>query len=69
MTRSADRSDLVDLELLWAGEAPSGLAIAVRLDETSLKVWLPKSAIEYERKGKLVRVTVPEALAVEKGLV
>ena len=64
MSRSADRSDLVDLELLWIGEAQSGLAIRVRLDETSPGVWLPKSAIEFERDGKTrVRVTLPEAMA------
>ena len=41
------------------------------LTDRDKAVFLPKSAIEYDRKGAgtLVTVTLPEALAIDKGLV
>ena len=66
------RSDLVDLTLQFLGDAPSGLAVFVRLDEDSPKVALPLSAIEIERHQPsrgLCKVTLHEPLALEKGLI
>ena len=62
------RSDLRDLNLLYCGQTP--LAIAVKKpDSAGPWIWLPKSLIEFEWKGKsAVRVTLPERLAIEKGL-
>jgi hypothetical protein len=67
MRRSSGASDLTDLTLDWVTETAD--AIAVRLE--GRKVWLPKSAIEYERDPakRSVTVTLPEWLAIDKGLV
>lgn len=72
------RSDLCDLDLILHNDNPSKKAIAVSLQgDTPFErwVWLPRSLIEYEKTGigvngsALVRVTLPERLAKEKGLV
>lgn len=72
------RSDLVDLDLILHNDNPSKKAIAVSLQgNTPFEhwVWLPRSVIEYERTGigvngsALVRVTLPERMATQKGLV
>lgn len=76
--RVTGASDLVDLDMILHNDNPKKLAIAVsfRSDTPFARwVWLPRSKIEYERTGiganrsALVRVTLPESLAVEKGLV
>lgn len=66
----ANKSDLVDLDLLMCGHTP--LAIGVRaVDRVGGKwTWLPKSECEYTitSRGK-VHVTLPSWLARDKGLV
>lgn len=63
---------LVDLELQMHAETK--LAIKVSDDgDPKYAVWLPKSAIEFEHRERgnsaaLVLVTLPELLAIEKGL-
>lgn len=78
---SSDRiikSDLVDLDLILMNDNPSKKAIAVSLrgDTPFPKwAWLARSLIEYEPTGigvggsKMVRVTMPERIAREKGLI
>ena len=63
------KSDLVDLEVHVHHSTDK--AILVSLDGDSRKTkWLPMSQIEYVYKGKArAEVTLPEWLAVEKGLV
>jgi hypothetical protein len=72
------KSDLVDLDLYLQNDNPSKKAIAVSLAMPcpfDKWVWLPRSLIEFERTGvgrggaKLVRVTMPERTAKEKGLI
>lgn len=71
------KSNLCDLDLYMHNDNPSKKAIAVSLrNETPFAqwVWLPRSMIEYERTGSVrnvvtVRVTMPESLAAQKGLV
>lgn len=72
------KSNLCDLDLILHNDNPSKQAIAVSLrGDTPFPqwAWLPRSMIEYERKGigvngsALVRVTLPESLATSKGLV
>lgn len=73
------RPNLCDLDLILHNDNPSKKAIAVSLYANTpfaLWVWLPRSMIEYERTGigsmygaALVRVTLPEPLAKEKGLI
>lgn len=72
------KSNLCDLDLILHNDNPSKQAIAVSLrGDTPFAqwAWLPRSVIEYEEKGigvngsRLVRVTLPEYLATQKGLV
>jgi hypothetical protein len=65
------KSDLTDLELMVHHATEK--AVLVSADGTaSTAVWLPKSLIELEEEpvaGRAQIVTLPEGLAVEKGLV
>lgn len=63
------KSDLIDLTMQRHHETEK--AILVSDDgERAKAVWLPKSAVEVEEKGRgIVVVTLPEPLAIEKGLV
>ena len=64
------KSDLVDLDVEILGE--TNMAICIRDDEDGGKIWLPKSQIEIKRNindRKMAVVTLPEWLAIEKGLV
>lgn len=72
------RSNLCDLDLILHNDNPDKKAIAVSLrgdTPFSQWVWLPRSLIEYEKTGigvngsALVRVTLPEYIAKEKGLI
>jgi hypothetical protein len=72
------KSDLVDLDLYLMNDNPSKKAIAVSLALPApfeTWKWLPRSLIEYQHTGndnrgaKLVRVTLPERAAKEKGLI
>ena len=66
------KSDLVNLELFMVCDEPERKAIRVQ-DEGGLKVWLPRSQIEFEYLGgqnaHAIKVTLPEWLAIEKELV
>jgi hypothetical protein len=72
-----ERVNLCDLDLFCHNDNPSKQAIAVSTDMATpfdRWIWLPRSLIEYERTGAVrnvttVRVTLPEKLAKEKGLV
>jgi len=64
------RSDLIDLSLFLEHETEK--AILVHDGDKKKAVWLPKSACEVERdaaRPRFVTVTLPERLAIEKGLV
>lgn len=69
------RSDVIDLALVihhetHPGEANLGAILVSETGDRRKAVWLPKKAIEIERKGGVaVVVTLPERLATEKGLV
>lgn len=62
------KSDLVDVTV--QAHVESEKAILVSDDgERDNAVWLPKSQIEIERKtSNIMVITMPEWLAVEKGL-
>lgn len=70
------KSNLCDLDLFCHNDNPSKLAIAVSTDIATpfaKWIWLPRSLIEYEGTGSVrncttVRVTLPEYIAKEKGL-
>lgn len=63
------KSDLVDLEVTL--HARTEKAVKVSTDGNSAKaVWVPNAYLEIERKyGDLWRITLPEWLAFEKGLI
>ncbi|MGO8738598.1 hypothetical protein [Rhodoblastus sp.] len=63
------KSDLIELAMAFHGE--SAKAVKVSDDGNSLHaIWLPKSLIEFEQtEPGMVLVTIPEWLAIEKGLV
>lgn len=69
------RSDLIDLALVIhhetrVGEDGQGAVLVSDDGDRRKAVWLPKAAVEIERKGGVdVVVTLPERLAIEKGLV
>lgn len=62
------RSDLVVLELHEIHRTDAAILVSVERDK---KVWLPLSAVEVEGTGtrSVVMITMPERLAVDKGLV
>ncbi|MDD5277697.1 MAG: hypothetical protein PHR16_16645 [Methylovulum sp.] len=68
------RSDLVDLELYIHGESDKGLKVSLH-DDVANAVWLPKSKVQVgETRGglksvKFAEVSLPEWLAIDKGLV
>lgn len=62
------RSDLIDISVVLVHQTEK----AVLVDHGGeSNVWLPRSAIEIEKdgNGKTWTVTLPEPLAVEKGLI
>ena len=64
------KSDLIDIEVEVHRDEPIDKAVLVKID--GVKHWLPRSQIEIEYKGQDERsavVTMPEWLAIEKGLV
>ncbi len=71
------KSNLCDLDLFCHNDNREKLAIAVSTKRDAIYpewIWLPRSLIEYVRTGSIrntttVRVTLPERLAKEKGLV
>ena len=62
-------SDLVDLDVQVLHETE--MAALVTLDVPDNGVWLPKSKIEISETGigGIMTVTLPEWLALEKGLI
>ena len=74
------KSDLTDLTLALHHETDKAVLVSETGDEKKAK-WLPKSKVEVETTGKFVQatvgarkfavviVTLPEWLAIDKGLV
>lgn len=63
------KSDLIDLTMQLHAESQKAILVSDEGDKTHA-VWLPLSQVEIEHKGKgIVVVTLPEWLAIEKGLV
>lgn len=57
------KSDLVDI----SGEVEGETKLAYRFNDGTQVVWLPKSQCEWDQGAK--EMTMPEWLAVDKGLV
>lgn len=62
------KSDLVDIRVILHHETERAVKVSDDGDEKNA-VWLPKSKIEIARDGGCWEVTLPEWLAIEKGLV
>lgn len=74
------KSDLTDLTLALHHETSAAILVSETGDERRVK-WLPKSKVEIEPNGQFVQaqigarkypvvtVTLPEWLAIDKGLV
>lgn len=68
------KSDLVDIEVYVVRDELIDAAILVQEHFDSKKIWLPRSQIEIaylnqQKVAPLAVVTMPEWLAIEKGLV
>jgi hypothetical protein len=66
------RNDTINIEVTLHADPPLSLAILVSDDGEDNAVWLPRSQIEYDRDaavGDVITVTLPEWLAMEKGLI
>ena len=61
--RSPYKSDLIDLEVRLIHET----ALAWLLDDGKNQTWVPKSMCEFDRDAGVL--TLPEATALEKGLI
>ncbi|MGS5046038.1 MULTISPECIES: hypothetical protein [unclassified Mameliella] len=60
-------AEVVDIEVILVAETPA--AILVKEDEEADEIWLPKSQIEIDGEiGETGAVTLPEWLAIERGL-
>lgn len=69
--RQPMRSDIVDLELMIHQQTPAAVLVSDDGDRNRA-VWLPKKRVEFDEKrelGKAQIVSMPEDLAIEKGLV
>lgn len=62
---------LLDLELIYLHDTAK--AVLVAIDEMAEGVWLPKSLIEIHEcqniRGSVMEITIPEHLAMDKGLI
>jgi len=65
------KSNLIDIECRLLVITDKAICVTMDDDvESPEKIWLPKSQIEFENSGiMLVEVTLPEWLAIEKGMV
>lgn len=63
------KSDLIDVTLQLHHETPKAILVSEDGDKAKA-VWLPLSQVEVEPKGNgIVEVTMPNWLAMEKGLI
>jgi hypothetical protein len=78
--RVTGASDLIDLDMIHHTDAKSQKAVKVSLGDIRKAVWLPRSLIAIEATGQVqriymgrydqrVRVTLPQWLAEERGLI
>lgn len=68
------KRELVDLVVFVFEERPLAICVGEDSDDRSKAVWLPRSQIEIEEKATVNGVlfhdlTLPEWLAIERGLV
>lgn len=59
------QSDLIDI----SGDLRHETTMAYLFHDGTREVWLPKSMVEIETIGSVATATMPEWLALEKGLI
>jgi hypothetical protein len=64
------KSDLVDIAMVRHAETERAILVSETADREDA-VWLPKSQVEIRNDGhrNFVTVTMPERLALDKGLI
>lgn len=63
------KSDLIEIETGVYAETEKAILVGDSGDPNE-GVWLPKSQIEYREVGKqIIEITMPEWLALQKGLI
>lgn len=66
--RTNGRSELIDLEVFIHHETEKAILVSTAGGDE--EVWLPKSQVEINDRGRLTaEITLPESLPIEKGLV
>lgn len=62
------KSELVDILCHVHVETDKAVLVSDDGDKENA-VWLPRSQIEFEKRGSHVNITMPEWLALDKGLI
>ena len=64
------KSDLIDIEIYIVRETNLAWCVTA-VDVKTDSVWVPKSQCEVERRGgsRFATLTLPESIALEKGLI
>ena len=66
------KSDLIDIEVFFHHETDKAILVSSQTTDYTDRVWLPKSVVDIEdgaRLNSFCTITLPERLAIEKGLV
>lgn len=66
---TSGKSDLIDITMQLHAETPKAVLVSDAGDQAKA-IWLPLSQVEIERKSiGIVVVTMPEWLAMQRGLI
>ena len=65
------KSDIIDISLILVNQTEKAILVNETEDNSGRSVWLPKSKVEFEdvTPGTVTTVTIPEWLALDKGLI
>jgi len=65
------KSDIIDLRLVLVAQTEKAILVNENEDNSGKSIWLPKSKVEFDDVtiGTITTVTLPEWLALDKGLI
>lgn len=65
------KSDVIDLYLILVHQTEKAILVNETEDNSGKSIWLPKSKVEFDdvTPGTATTVTLPEWLALDKGLI
>ena len=65
------KSDIIDLRLVLVTQTEKAILVNENEDNSGKSIWLPKSKVEFDdvTLGTITTVTLPEWLALDKGLI